>query len=155
MCNHEKFMLGDICKMKKIFDKLNKVIFVAGIAAMVIMVLILSNWLSAFGDDITGIIMMICICVACVFVVFAAISVVLATIDGFKKDKTAFLKKFISNIVLITIAYIVVFVLDYFHVAELPMDLNLGKVVLQIVVCALAIIGGEYMITDHSKEKKD
>lgn len=138
--------------MKKIFDKLNKVMFVAGIAALVIMILIMSNWLSVLGDDITGIIMMICICVACVFAIFAAISVVLATIDGFKKDKVAFLKKFLSNIVLITIAYMVVFGLDYFHVAELPMELNLGKVVLQIVVCALAILGGEYMITDHSKE---
>lgn len=141
--------------MKKIFDKLNKVMFVVGIAALVILVLIISGWLDAFGESVTGAVTLICIIAVCLFGVFVAISVVLAIVDGLKKDKVAFFKKFLSNIVWITIAYAVVFGLDYFIEAELPMEFNLGKVVLQILVSSLAILGGEYMITDHSKEKQD
>lgn len=140
--------------MKKIFDKLNKIMFVAGIVALVALVLILSN---LNGNSIEGIwstFTGICFLIIFICVIFAAVSAVLAIVEGLKKDKKAFLKKFVSNVVWISIAYVVVFVLDYFNEAEFPVDFNLPRLVFGVLSSVFAIFGGEYMLTDHCKEEK-
>lgn len=141
--------------MKKFFDKLNKVMFVAGIIALVVLVLIVSNNTVDTIEGIWSTIFLICIVVMLIVAILVVISAVLAIIEELRKDKKAFLKKFLSNVVWISIAYVVVFVLDYFHEAELPVDFNLAKLVLGVLSSAIAILGGEYMLTDHSKEEKN
>lgn len=129
--------------------------FVVGIIALIILVLIIVNSSGDIIDGIWGTISLMCLLVIFVFGIFAAISVVLAILEGLKKDKLSFFKKLISNVIWIAIAYIIPYGLDYFHESELPMKFELGKVVLRIFVTALAIIGGEYMLADHSEEDKD
>lgn len=141
--------------MKKIFDKLNKVMFVLGIIALIVLILVLSGWLDRFGANISGLVMTTCLGIIFVFVIFAAISAVLMIVTGLKTDKVAFLKKFLSNVAWITVAYMIVLGLDYFHEAELPMEIDLGRIVLQIFGGALAILAGEYMITNHNEEKEE
>ena len=141
--------------MMKIFDKLNRIMFIAGMAALAVLVLIVANSGSDTIEGFWGGVSLICLLIIFVFCIFAVISVILGVIQGVKTDKVAFLKKFACNCVGIAVVYIVVFVLDYFVEAELPFEFDLGSMILRILVCALAIIGGEYMITDHSKAKKD
>lgn len=83
---------------------------------------------------------------------FATVSVILAITEGLKKDKVAFLKKVFSNVIWITIAYIVPYVLDYFYEYTVPVRFEIGKIVIRVFLTAFAIIGGEYMLAVHSKE---
>ena len=94
---------------------------------------------------------------ACIFLfgMFAVVSVVLAIVEGMKKDKRALLKKFLSNVTWISIAYIVPCILDYFYETEFSVKFEFGKIALQVLITALAIMGGEYMLTDHGKENQD
>ena len=141
--------------MMKIFDKINKVMVALGMIALIAVVLIAAN---TPGDTIEGFwggVSLFCFGIIFIFCIFVVISIVLAIIDGLKRDKIALLKKFGSNCVFIALVYLGVFVLDYFVEAELPVEFNVGNIILRILGCALAILGGEYMITDHSKEKKD
>lgn len=140
--------------MKKIFDKLNKIMFVVGIVALVALVLILSYANGDVMEGIWGNISLICILLIFLYAIFVLVSAVLAIKEGFKKDKKELLKKFLSNVVWISIAYVIVFVLDYFHEAELPVTFSLGSLVFRVLLCTLAIFGGEYMLTDHSKKEK-
>lgn len=141
--------------MKKKFDKLNKMIFVAGMIAIIVLVLIAVNSTSDVIDGIWGTISGLCLLVIFLFVIFAGISNVLAIIEGLKKDKRAFLKKILYNFTWISIAYIVVYVMDYFDESAVREKFELGRIALRILVTSLAIIGGEYMLADHSKEEKE
>lgn len=141
--------------MKKIFNKLSKIMFALGIIALIIMVLIVANTTNATIEGIWGTVMLVCLVIIFVFGMFATISVVLAIIEGLKKDKVVFLKKFLSNVVWITIAYIVPYVLDFFYEITVPIGFEISKIVLRVFLTALAIIGGEYMLADHSKEDND
>ena len=139
--------------MKKIFNRLSKIMFVLGLIALIIMVLIVANTTNATIDGIWGTVMLVCLVIIFVFCMFATVSVMLAIIEGLKNDKVSFLKKFFSNVVWITIAYIVPYVLDYFYEFTVPIRFEIGKIVLRVFLTALAIIGGEYMLADHSKEE--
>lgn len=135
--------------MKKIFNKLSKIFFVLGMIALITMVLIVAN---TTIDGIWGTVMLICLVIIMILCVFAIVSTILAIIEGLKKDKVAFLKKFFSNLLWVTIAYIVLYVLDYFYEFTVPIRFEIGKIVLRVLITSLAIIGGEYMLADHSKE---
>ncbi len=139
--------------MKKIFDKLNKIIFVLGIIALITMLLIVVNTADATIDGILATALLICLVIIFIFCMFVAVSVILAIIEGIKKDKVAFLKKFFSNVIGITIVYTVPYVLDYFYEFAVPAKLEIGEIVLRVFLIAFAIIGGEYMLVDHSKEE--
>ena len=141
--------------MKKKFDKLNKMMFVAGMIAIIVLVLIAVNSTNDVIDGIWGTISGLCLLVIFLFVIFAGISTVLAIIEGLKKEKRAFLKKILYNFTWISIAYIVVYVMDYFDESVVHEKLELGRIALRILVTSLAIIGGEYMLADHSKEEKE
>jgi len=134
------------------FDKLNKIIFVAGIVAIITLVLIVVNFTNEVIEGVWGTISLLCLLVIFLFGMFAVLSVVLAIIEGMKKDKRALLKKFLSNVTWISIAYIVPCILDYFYETEFSMKFEFGKIAFRVLATALAIMGGEYMITDHSKE---
>lgn len=138
--------------MKKIFDKLNKIIFAIGMIAIIILVLIAANSTSDVIDGIWGTISLICLLVIFLFVIFAGISSIVAITEGLKRDKRAFIKKYLYNITWISIAFIVVYVLDYFDESVVHEKLELGRIVLRILVTSIAIMGGEYMLTDHRKE---
>ncbi len=138
--------------MKKKFDKLNKIIFAIGMIAIIILVLIAAKSTSDVIDGIWGTISLICLLVIFLFVIFAGISSIVAIIEGLKSDKRAFIKKYLYNITWISIAFIVVYVLDYFDESVVHEKLELGRIVLRILVTSIAIMGGEYMLTDHSKE---
>lgn len=129
--------------------------FVLGIIALIILVLIVANTANDSIDGIWGIAILICLVVIFVFCIFAIISVVLAIMKGLKKDKATFLKKFLSNIVLMTIAYLVPYILDCFYEFKIPIEFEFGKLALRVILTALVIIGGEYMLADHSKENND
>ena len=139
--------------MKKIFNKLSKIMFVLGIITLIIMALIVANTTNATIDGIWGTVMLVCLIIIFVFCMFATVSVMLAIIEGLKNDKVSFLKKFFSNVVWITIAYVVPYSLDYFYEFTVPIRFEIGKIVLRVFLTALAIIGGEYMLADHSKEE--
>ena len=140
-------------KLKKKFDKLNKIMFAAGAAVLIILVLIAVNSSNQVIGGVWGTVLTICLLTIFLFGIFAAISVGLAIIDGVKKDKRALLKKFVSNVTWITIAYMIPYICDYFYESEFSVQFDIGKIALRILVTALAIMGGEYMLTDHSKEK--
>lgn len=139
--------------MKKIFDRLNKIVFVAGIVALIILVLITVNDSVETIEGVWGSISIICLLVIFGFGIFAAISVMLAIIDGLKKNKVAFFRKFLSNVVLFAIIYMIPYGLDYLREIEFPANFELGNIVLRVLGNALAIIGGEYMLADHSKQE--
>ena len=139
--------------MKMKFDKLNKMMFVAGMIAIIVLVLIAVNSTNDVIDGIWGTISGVCFLVIFFFLIFAGISTVLAIIEGLKKDKRAFIKKCLYNITWISIAFIVVYVMDYFDESAVHEKLVLSIIVLRILVTSLAIMGGEYMLADHSKEK--
>lgn len=141
--------------MKNIFNKLSKIMFVAGSIALIILVLITVNSSNDIIDGMWGTILFICLMVILVFGVFCAISVVLGIIEGLKKDKVAFLKKFLSNAVWISIAYIVPYILDYFYEVPVSIKFEFAQIPLRVFLIALAIVGGEYMFADHSKDDKD
>lgn len=142
-----------VSKSKKLFDRLNKIVFVAGIVALIILVLITVNSSEDIIGGMWGTISFICLLIIFIAGFFATISIVLAIIEGLKKDKVAFLKKFLSNVIWIAIVYTVPYVLDYFYESEFPVDFEFGKTVLRVLITALTIIGGEYMLIDHSKEE--
>lgn len=129
--------------------------FVAGSIALIILVLITVNSSNDIIDGMWGTILFICLMVILVFGVFCAISVVLGIIEGLKKDKVAFLKKFLSNAVWISIAYIVPYILDYFYEVPVSIKFEFAQIPLRVFLIALAIVGGEYMFADHSKDDKD
>ncbi len=142
--------------MKKIFNKFSKIIFVLGIIALITMVLIVANTVDdATIDGIIATTMCICLVIIFVFCMFAVVSAILAIIEGLKKDKVAFLKKIFSNVIWITIAHIVPYVLDYFYEYTVPVRIEIGRIVFRVFITAFAIIGGEYMLADHSKEDND
>ena len=141
--------------MKKIFDKLNRIMFIAGMAALAVLVLIVANSESDTIEGFWGGVSLICFLIIFVFCIFAVISAILAVIQGLKTDKVAFLKKFACNCVGIAVVLLVIFGIDYFMGAEFPIEFNLGSIIVRIIGCALAIVAGEYMITDHSKDKND
>jgi len=141
--------------LKKKFDKLNKIMFTAGIIAIIVLVLIAVNSTSDVIDGIWGTISLICLLVIFLFVIFAGISTILAIVEGLKKDARAFLKKMLYNVTWISIAYIVVYVMDYFDESVVHEKLELGRIALRILVTSLAIMGGEYMLADHSKEENE
>lgn len=95
----------------------------------------------------------ICLLVIFVFAIFAIISIILAIINGLKKDKVAFFKKFLSNVGLLASVYMILYGVDYFCETEFPVKYELGNIVFRVLGTALAIIGGEYMLTDHRKEE--
>lgn len=141
--------------MKKKFDKLNKIMFTAGMIAIIVLVLIAVNSTSDVIDGIWGTISLICLLVIFLSVIFAGISTILAIVEGLKKDARAFLKKMLYNLTWISIAYIVVYVMDYFDESVVHEKLELGRIALRILVTSLAIMGGEYMLADHSKEENE
>lgn len=141
--------------MKKKFNKISKIFFVLGILALIMMMLIVANTTNTTIDGIWRTVMLICLVIILIMCVFAIVSGILAIIEGLKKDKVAFLKKFFSNFLWITIAYIVAYVLDYFYEFTVPIRFGGGEIVLRILLIDLAIIGGEYMLADHSKEDND
>jgi len=129
--------------------------FTAGIIAIIVLVLIAVNSTSDVIDGIWGTISLICLLVIFLFVIFAGISTILAIVEGLKKDARAFLKKMLYNVTWISIAYIVVYVMDYFDESVVHEKLELGRIALRILVTSLAIMGGEYMLADHSKEENE
>ena len=141
--------------MKKIFNKFSKIIFVLGIIALITMVLIVANTADATIDGILATAMLICLVIIFVFCMFAVVSVILAIIEGLKKDKVAFLKKIFLDVIWITIAHIVPYILDYFYEYTVPVRFEIGRIVLRVFITTFAIIGGEYMLADHSKEDND
>jgi len=139
--------------MKKLFDRLNKIVFVAGIVALIILVLITVNSSEDIIGGMWGTVSFICLLIIFIAGFFATISIVLAIIEGLKKDKVAFLKKFLSNVIWIAIVYTVPYVLDCFYESKFPVSFEFGETVLRVLITALTIIGGEYMLIDHSKEE--
>ena len=141
--------------MKEKFDKLNKIMFASGMIAIITIVLIVANSTNEVIDGIWGTISLICLLVIFLFVIFAAISAVLAIVEGIKKDKRALLKKILSNVTWIAVVYIVTYGMEYFYKSELPTKVEAGKIAFRVLVTALAIMGGEYMVSNHSKENQD
>lgn len=137
--------------MKKLFDKINKIVFVIGMVAILALVLIAMCYPGDTINGIWGTISFICFLLIFILVIFLVISVVLAFIEGLKKDKTAFLKKVVLNILWFAVAYIVVYILDCVKQSEISTNINLGKAALQILVSAVGIVGGEYMLTSHKE----
>ena len=141
--------------MKKIFHKLSKIMFIAAMVSLVVLVMTTAY---SEGDTVEGFwggVGILCILVILVFAVFAAISVVLGIVEGWKKDKIELLKKFGLNVVWVAIVYGIVWGMDYFNKVEMATELDIGEWVLRVLVIALGIFGGEYMIADHSKDEKD
>ena len=141
--------------MKKIFHKINKIVFVAGMISLLVLVLIVMNSSSEVIEGVWGALGVLCLLVIFLFVIFIAISAILVVVEGLKTDKVAFLKKYRDNVIWMTIVYTVPIVMDCFYEAALPDLFKLGNMVLRILLTALAIMGGEYMIADHSKEDED
>ncbi|MBE7043873.1 MAG: hypothetical protein E7399_10370 [Ruminococcaceae bacterium] len=139
--------------MKKILDRLNKIVFVAGIMAAIIILLMAVIDSVETIDGVWGTLFVICILLISVFAIFVVISMIMAIVDGVKKDKVAFLKKVLSNIVFISIVYMIPYGLVFFYEIEFPADLQLGNIVIRILITTLSIIGGEYMLANHSKEE--
>ena len=139
--------------MKKILDKVNKVVFTAGIVALITLVLIMVCSESDTIEGTWGMVSFGCILVIFVFAIMGLISMVMATIEGLKKDRRTFLKKMFSNVMGIALAYVVIYGVDCFRGGELQ-AFDLGKAVAQILAGAFAVIAGEYMILDHSKRRK-
>ena len=141
--------------MNMIFNKLSKIMFVLGFIALIVMELIIVNTENDTIEGMQGTVMFVCLIISFVFCIFGAVSFVLAIIEGLKRDKVAFLKKILSNIVLVTIAYMIPYILDYFYEFTFPIQFEFSKIALSVVITSLAIISGEYMLADHSKDNNE
>jgi hypothetical protein len=144
-----------IGKLKKIFHKINKIVFVVGMISLLVLVLIVMNSSSEVIDGVWGTLGVICLLNTFLFLLFVVISAILVVVEGLKTDKVALFKKYRDNVIWMTIVYTVPTVMDCFYEAALPESFELGNMVLRILLTALAIMGGEYMIADHSKEDED
>lgn len=139
--------------MKKIFHKLSKIMYIAAMVALVILLMTIAY---SEGDTIEGFwggVGILCILVILLFGIFAAISVVIGIVAGWKKDKKELLKKFGLNLVWVSLVYGIVWVLDYINKVEMATEYDLGEWVLRVLVISLGILGGEYMLKDHSKDE--
>lgn len=139
--------------MKKLYDKFNKIVFIAGMVALVILLLIIVSSPDDTIDGIWGMISMICILVLFVFGIFGVIAAACAIVEGIKEQKITFLKKFLSYVLGISIAYVGMFVWDYYREGDLVKEFEFGRTVLRIMVSSLALLAGEYMVLWHGKEK--
>lgn len=134
--------------MKKTLDKINKVLFWAGILAVVILILCVVNIENGMLDGMIDYVIMGYLVIIGIFVIFLVIAFVMAMIEGWKKDKVAFLKEFISNSALMLVACMVGVILDYFT-EEVSMKFDLYEMLIHVLITACAIVAGKYMISKH------
>lgn len=144
--------------MKKKFQKISKIVFVAGIVSIIALVIILfassaettDGVIEGTIDGILGYFAMACIAVAFVTIIFAIINFVLAFIDGMKSDKKAFLKRFIVQF------FVMVFIYIFLHyTSDVQKELDIVEIMIRSLAMSIGILGGEYMIAPPKIEEEE
>ena len=138
--------------MKKKFQKLSKIVFVAGIIALIALVLI------AFGgetitnqtvDGIFAVLVFLCLGICVLTIIFTVINFILAFIDGMKHDKKTFLKRFIVQF------FLMVFIYVFLHVtSDVEKEFRIVDILIRSLAMSVGIIGGEYMISPPKDEEE-
>ena len=90
-----------------------------------------------------GILLPLCVSVILATGVCIAIALVLAVWEGWKKNKMGLLKSFATNYIAIGIGF------AFVKLTDGTMDLELPKLLLQIVVPVCGIMAGEYILSKH------
>ena len=138
--------------MKKLLDKINKVVFIAGMLAIVTLVLCVATIGNGTLNGLMNCVIITYLLIVGIFIIFAIIAFVMALLEGMKKDKIAFFKEFASNCVFILIGYVIIFAFDYFAEEKSTMLFHVPKMIVHILSMACAIVAGKYMISKHANE---
>lgn len=126
--------------MKKVFHKLSNIVAaLAGISIFGLLIIIFSTPENVTIEGLPAVFSILCILILMIFFLFTAISFILACIDGWKQDKKAFLKKVLSQIMIVIIGYTVLCITDK------DMEFNIMRMIAYGIVATIGIIGGEYM----------
>jgi len=144
--------------MKKKFQKISKIIFVAGIVSIIALVIILfassvettDGVIEGTIDGILGYLAMACIGVAFVTIIFSVINFVLAFVDGMKRNKKDFLKRFIVQFLVLVFIYIFLH-----HTSDVEKELDILEIVMRSLAMSVGILGGEYMIAPPKDEEEE
>ena len=143
--------------MKKKFQKISKIVFVAGIVSIIALVIILfansvetETAIEASIDGVLGYLAMACMGVAFVTIIFAVINFVLAFVDGMKRNKKDFLKRFIVQFLVMVFIYIFLH-----HTSDVEKELDILEIVMRSLAMSVGILGGEYMIAPPKDEEEE
>ena len=139
--------------MKKKFQKISRIVFIAGILALLALIIIVANTSATSDGTIDGglgFLTLACIIVMLVTGILAVINCILAFVEGIKKNRKGFLKRFGVQFL------VMVFIYMFLHfTSDVKKEFDILELVLRSLIMSAGIMGGEYMIAPPKDEEEE